>query len=133
MAQRIVVAYYSDLSGVEIANNDAGTQFSLDGADYEIDLTSGEQSALREGLAPFVSAARAVAKPGEPRRPVPQPSAADVDRPNKVLREWAEENGFDVPARGRVPELVREAYGVAHSHQDVESVERLLDPGSTGA
>ena len=49
----------------------------------------------------------------------------------RTLRLWARENGFDVPARGRIPELAREAYKVANSHRDVTVINRLLAPGSS--
>lgn len=130
MAQRTVIAYYSDLSGAEIDEQCVGVRFELDGSAYEIDLAEDEQDALRAALAPFVAAARpARTEPkGQPRASV---TAHDRDDPSPgAMREWARENGFDVPARGRVPELVREAYKAANSHRDVATIKRLLTPVS---
>ena len=87
MAQRTVIAYYSDLSGFEIDEQCVGVRFELDGTAYEIDLAEDEQDALRAALAPFVAAAR-------PARPVPtgQPRASvkphDPDDPSpRAMRE----------------------------------------------
>lgn len=130
MSRRTVIAYYSDLSGAEIDEQGVGVRFELDGTSYEIDLAEDEQDALRAALAPFVAAARpARTDPqGQPRASV---TARGRDDPTpSAMREWARENGFDVPARGRVPELVREAYKAANSHRDVATIKRLLTPVS---
>ena len=114
MAQRTVTSYFSVLSGIEISGREAGIRFGLDGADYEIDLSSEEQQGLRDALAPFVSAARPVDAARKTRRQLDPTSIPDLGPSAKELRAWATENGFDVPTRGRVPEVVREAYRAAH-------------------
>lgn len=129
MASRRTVTYYSDLSGVEIVNEDATVWFSLDGTDYEIDLTSVEQAVLREALAPFIAAAGVITQPNEGQPVAVRDTSSGVPPPG-VLRAWALENGFDVPARGRLPDAVREAYVAASSHQEMASIKRLLDPVS---
>lgn len=58
MARRTVVAFYLDLSGVEIGQEGVGVQFALDGDSFEIDLSAAEHEALREALAPFIAGAR---------------------------------------------------------------------------
>lgn len=101
MAQKVNIIMESDLSGKPDAET---VQFGLDGQEYEIDLTPDEQGKLRDALAKFVGAGRTVSKRGR-RKSAPQsgPSA-------KVIREWAQENGYEVPDRGRIPAEVREAY-----------------------
>ena len=128
MAQRTVIVYYSDLSGAEIDERGVGVRFELDGTAYEIDLAANEHDALRAALAPFVSASRPART--EPTHQPRASSAADrrVEPSASALRQWARENGFDVPTRGRVPELVREAYKAANSHREVASIKRLLTP-----
>lgn len=114
MARRTVVTYYSDLTGVEIDQSSVGVQFSLDGDSFEIDLAPEEHEELRRALAPFVVAAQASRSvPSERRSATSQPSFRTEPDP-RALRLWAHENGFEVPARGRIPELVREAYKVAN-------------------
>lgn len=111
MAKRTITKVYSDLSGKEIEDGDGGTiRFGVDGASYEVDLTADEQTALREALAEYLAVARKVARsvPGASR---PTPSGAATP---KEIRAWAQENGHDVPLRGRIPAPVLEAYSAAH-------------------
>lgn len=121
MATRQVVTFISDLSGKLADPGTAKVRFALDGADYEIDLTAGEQIEFREILKPFVDAARR-------RRPAGQTVAAETTVSNQEIRAWAAENGFEVPQRGRIPAPVRDAFGAAHSQMAVARIERLLQP-----
>lgn len=106
MAQRVQIILEDDFDGGEA---DETVAFGLDGSDYEIDLSSANASKLRDALAPWVAAAR---KTGgrRVRRSVRQaagPGSAEI-------RAWAQENGYQVSSRGRVPAEVREAYAKAH-------------------
>ena len=111
MAQRVHVVLVDDLDGGDAAET---VSFGLDGVDYEIDLSDKHAGELREALALYVGHAR---RTGGRRRTAAKaaagaggkggPSAAEI-------RDWARENGWDVPARGRVSAEVREAYAAAH-------------------
>ena len=57
MAQKIVVTRVDDVDGEPA---DETVRFSLDGVDYEIDLSADNASDLRNGLAGYVSAGRRV-------------------------------------------------------------------------
>lgn len=108
MAQRVNIVNVSDLSGNE-GDDVATVEFGLDGVSYEIDLTEKEQEKFRDVLSKYVGAGRAVK--GARKRG----AAAKSSGPSpKVIREWAQANGYDVPARGRIPEDVREAYKAAN-------------------
>lgn len=108
MAQKQLVTYESDLSGKEIADNDAPTvQFGIDGNNYEIDLTDAEQTKLRETLARYVAAGKRVTNRRTTTRTRVASDASDV-------RAWAKANGRDVPERGRIPGSVREAFEAAN-------------------
>ncbi|UNZ22193.1 Lsr2 family protein [Streptomyces sp. 891-h] len=48
----------------------------------------------------------------EPKPQKPEKPAAKVDA--KAVRAWAAEQGLEVPARGKLPDSVVEAYQVAH-------------------
>ena len=110
MAQRVHVVLVDDVDGSDATETVA---FGLDGSTYEIDLNEKNAAALREALAPYVGHARrsgGTRKAGGRRAAAPAasgPTAAEV-------REWARENGWDVPARGRVSAEVRSAYDAAH-------------------
>lgn len=107
MAQRTVVTFVSDLSGKPIEEDGATVRFALDGTSYEVDLTSKEQKALREALAPYVGVARKIGATQAQRR---KGSSTASEATPKEIRAWAVENGYEVPARGRIPALVAEAY-----------------------
>ena len=103
MAQKIQTVFVDDLDGTEAEGT---VRFGLDGAEYEIDLNAAHAQALREVLAPYVSAARRAG--GGNRRPARAARRAPASGLNTTeVREWAKAQGIDVKDRGRVPaELV---------------------------
>ncbi|CAL9459999.1 Nucleoid-associated protein Lsr2 [Streptomyces sp. enrichment culture] len=105
MAQRVVVTLSDDIDGGEASETVA---FGLDGKTYEIDLSEENAEKLRTALAPYVTAGRKRAKSG---RTFTHTSVAPDPR---AVRAWAESNGFDVPARGRIPRKVYDAFNEAH-------------------
>jgi len=115
MARRIVHQLVDDIDGTVLEIGDGETVlFSLDGIAYEIDLSASNATALRDALAPYVSAGRrvgggrsAASSDGRRRRRTGQTDYGPV-------REWAKANGFTVSERGRVPANVIEAYEAAH-------------------
>ena len=107
MAQRVNVVLVDDLDGSEAVET---VKFGLDGADYEIDLSSDNATKLREALALYVGHGR---RTGGRRRSGAQSGSAlrDAGGPTAAeIRAWARENGWDVPERGRVSTEVREAF-----------------------
>ena len=114
MARKIVHQLVDDLDGtvLEIGEGETLT-FSLDGTAYEIDLTDANAAALRDSLAPCVSAGRRISASqggstaGRKRRRSGQQDYSAV-------RAWAKENGYSVSERGRVPASVLEAYNAAN-------------------
>ncbi|WP_344064647.1 Lsr2 family protein [Microbacterium pumilum] len=117
MARRIVHQLVDDLDGtiLEIGAGET-VLFSIDGVAYEIDLTDDHARALREALAPYVSAGRSISSrgsngsgggsSGRRRRTGQQDYSA--------IRAWAKSTGYEVSERGRVPASVLEAYEAAH-------------------
>jgi hypothetical protein len=111
MAQRVNVILVDDLDGSDAVET---VSFGLDGVDYEIDLSEAHASDLREALALYVGHARRSAgrRRGSVRRT--RAGSAQGGASAAEIREWARENGWDVPERGRVSAEVREAYTAAH-------------------
>ncbi|MBF5081823.1 Lsr2 family protein [Quadrisphaera sp. INWT6] len=101
MAQKLQVVLVDDVDG---GAADQTVQFSLDGVDYEIDLSDARAAQLRGDLAPWVGRARR-------RQPAPRGSAGGVDQ--AAVRAWARRNGHTVNERGRVPAAVVGAYRAA--------------------
>jgi hypothetical protein len=116
MAQQVLVQLVDDLDGT--TSSDVSTVlFSLDGVTYEIDLSEANAERLRGGLAEYVEAARRVGgriKRGS--RPGQNGSGAANDA--GLVRKWANENGFGLSGRGRIPSHVVEAYRAAKAESE---------------
>ena len=113
MAQQTTVRFIDDLDGSDAS----GTfDFSLDGRQYQVDLSDENAAKLRDALAPFIDVARKTG--GRGRRS--QRYTAMTDTPvrssreeTRAIREWAREHGHEVSDRGRIPKSVLEAYKAA--------------------
>lgn len=109
MAQKVMITLIDDTDG---STADETVSFSLDGVNYEIDLTTENAAKLRETLAPWVGHARraggrkATARRGRGTRS----GSGDAAK----IREWARANGYTVSDRGRIPAEVTEAYAQAN-------------------
>jgi hypothetical protein len=113
VAKHTTVTLVDDLDGGEA---DEQVQFAVDGKSYEIDLSSKNAEKLREGLAPYVSAARrAGGRSAAPSSSGSSNSSSASDRAmNRAVREWAVAQGMKISERGRIPSNVLEAYRNAH-------------------
>jgi hypothetical protein len=109
MAQRVNVVLVDDLDG---SDADETVIFALDGTEYEIDLSSANAAKLRDALAVWVGHGRRVG--GRRRRGSTGRAGSKSAATPAEIREWARNNGWDVPDRGRVASEVREAYEAAH-------------------
>ena len=119
MAKKTLVI--DDISGETGART---RRFSLDGSDYEIDLTDASFADLRSALKPFIKAGRAVGggaattrrrastagKATKRRR-----SSAKAPTEAAIIRAWARANGMAVTERGRVAPELRSAWEAAGS------------------
>ncbi|MFE5564843.1 Lsr2 family protein [Amycolatopsis japonica] len=113
MAQQVLVSLVDDIDGGEATQT---VPFVLDGVSYEIDLSDDNAQNLRDELEAYIAAARRVGgrklTPVVRRAPV---GATHADRERaRAVRAWAQENGFEVSSRGRIPEEVTTAYTAAH-------------------
>lgn len=102
MAQKIVIELIDDLDG------SAATQtltFSLDGVDYEIDLSEENAGELRSSLEKFTGTARRI---GGRKRSVAEVRSTGPS--SKDIRAWALAEGLEVNARGRLNAAVVEQF-----------------------
>jgi len=113
MAQRVNVILVDDLDDSQA---DETVTFGLDGVSYEIDLSDVHAKELRDAMDPFVGSARRVGGRKITRAGGSKLSAVPDDGAPKAsdIREWGLAAGYDLPARGRIPADVREAYLAAH-------------------
>ena len=105
-----MTVYTDDLTGME--SEEVSThRFSLNGVEYEIDLTPESYDKLDAALRVFIEKGRKIGRSkqsGRTRKDLPVgPSAEEI-------RAWARANGQEVNQRGRVPREVREAFEAAH-------------------
>jgi len=111
MAQKVQVILVDDLDGGEAEET---VSFSLDSVAYEIDLSAAHAAQLREAFAPYLEVARRAGRVTAGRgvrrgaRPaVGGPSATEI-------RDWARANGYEVNERGRISQVIRDAFDAAH-------------------
>src|SRR4051794_13538528 len=99
MAQRVVTELTDDTNGKPA---DETVTFSLDGREYEIDLTSKNAAALRKAFDVYVTSGRRTG--GRPPRSAAAgaSSRSNSDLDTKSVREWANKNGHKVSERGRI-------------------------------
>jgi len=106
MAQRVQIILEDDYDG---GVADETVSFALDGAEYELDLSSENAAKLRDELAVWIGHAR---KTGGRRKRATAKS--DDSSSTSEIRAWALANGHDVSSRGRVSAEVREAFEKAN-------------------
>jgi hypothetical protein len=114
MAKRTITMLTDDLDGTQIKDGSGETvHFSLQGTDYEIDLTDQNAAALRDVLAPYV--ASATRKSGRAARGRGRSRASQDGRPDAgAVRAWAQANDIQVSERGRIPADVYSKYEAAN-------------------
>jgi hypothetical protein len=103
MAQKVQVILIDDVDG---STADETVTFSLDGTNYEIDLTSRRADELRDALAPWIARARRT----NARKSRGSRSGGEV----AAIRAWAKAHGHPVNERGRISAEVRAAYEAAN-------------------
>lgn len=113
MAQKVQVILVDDVDGGEA---DETVTFSLDGVNYEIDLSEGNAESLRDSLGEWIGHARRVGgRAGSRSRSGGRgKSAASSKADLSLVRSWARDNGYQVSDRGRVSSEVLAAYEAAH-------------------
>lgn len=105
MARELITRLVDDLDG-GVAHETV--RFGLDGRLYEIDLSSKNAKKLRGELASFIEYGnRVTGRPGPARRGRGSATAKDD---NRIIREWAQANGYEVSARGRIRQDIVDAF-----------------------
>ena len=107
----------NDLDGSEGAET---ITYSVDGQEYEIDLSEKNAARFRSALQEFIDASRTVERPPvmtlAPVRSSRRQSSGGSGRDDiSQIRAWAEANGYEVSARGRIKKEVIDAYDQGHS------------------
>ena len=114
MARREILT--DDIDGSEGAQT---ISYTVDGQEYEIDLSEENVQRFHAAVEPFVSKSRQVERQAAParrgrgdgRRRSGSSGRDDIPQ----IRAWAESQGMDVSGRGRIKKEVIDAYDAAHS------------------
>ena len=109
MAKQIIHKLVDDLDG---GDADETVKFSLDGVQYEIDLSSKNAAKLRDLFAPYVAAGTKVGRGGVVvggRAARGRGATADREQ-NKAIRAWAKKEGKEISDRGRIPQEIVDEY-----------------------
>lgn len=124
VAKNLIVELTDDIDGSVIADGTGESiEFSVDGVDYAIDLKDKNAEKFRKALGYYIdhaakvggrkrgghtSAVRAAAEAASTK------SAKRDPEQTRAIREWANSNGYEVSARGRIPAAAVEAFDAAH-------------------
>ena len=109
VAQKTIVKMYDDLDGSEIDAEGKSVSFSFDGTSYEIDLSGKNVEKMRADLQVYIDKARKVS-----RRSSGGGKSEPAPLDTRAVRAWAEEQGLEVSARGRLSSELIEQYRAAH-------------------
>ena len=122
MAVRMLSVIVDDYDGTELKPGHGKTiSFSLEGTAYEIDLSDKNAKKFTRELEPWIAKAhRPTGTPSEPRgrsRAHARARSAierETKSHNRAVREWAQQNGLPVSARGRIANTILESYAARH-------------------
>ena len=95
-------------------------RYSVDGKDYEIDLSEENAKRFRDTLKEFIDVSREVEQqpvltfaPARSSRRQSSRGSSREDIPE--IREWAKAHGHEVSPRGRIKKEIIEAYDAVHT------------------
>ena len=108
MAQKTVVTFEDDLDG---SAAEGTVTFSVNGVQYEIDLSQKNADKLARVFEPYVTSGRKVSTRTSARAPR---GAGPRKQDQSAVREWARAEGIKVSDRGRIPADVLARYQAAH-------------------
>ncbi len=109
MARKVYVQLIDDLTGEDAEET---VRFSVDGADYEIDLTTVNAAELRAVLTKYTAKGRRFRGSSAGRAGTGAPLGREESR---RVRDWANANGYSPSPRGRIRQDIQEAYTAAHA------------------
>ena len=99
MATKVLTTLQDDIDGSDASET---VRFALDGVEWEIDLSDRNANRLRNSLSVFIANGRRGRKP-----------ASSTQTDSQAVRKWAQANGIEVSARGRIPTQIVERYRAA--------------------
>jgi hypothetical protein len=116
VAKRTIHVLVDDLDGGDAEET---VKFSIDGIQYEIDLSKKNANKMRDAIAPYVSAGTKVGRGGvlAGGRSASRIRGGGGDRDqNRAIREWAQSKGIKVSDRGRIKQEIVDRYNAEAGH-----------------
>lgn len=112
MGRREFIQYYDDIDQTPLSHDDLTViRFSVNGADYILELSPSNAQKFHEAIEPYTSVARKD-HAARGRRRIGGTFRNRV--PAKIVREWAQEQGIPVAPRGKVNQTLFDRYYEAH-------------------
>jgi len=109
MAKRTIVELVDDIDETIISDGTGQTvSFGLHGTTYEIDLTHDHAAELEAALSLYIAKARRTSGPTRKKPPAPRSKEQ-----TQAIRAWAQENGYQLSDRGRIPADIEASF---HEH-----------------
>ncbi|MEJ5928810.1 Lsr2 family protein [Corynebacterium sp. H128] len=106
MARREVIQFFDDLDNSPLTKDEVNViKFSVNGNSYIMDLSEQNAKTFHAALAPFIEVARKDTNTARKTANNPDP---------KAVREWAQSQGIEVAARGKLANDIIEKYLAAH-------------------
>ena|SRR5579862_9361397 len=112
MAQKVEVVLTCDLDEQSTPAVET-VQFSYGGQAYEFELCADHLKEFTELMQRYATAARPAGRQGAARARAARANRRASGPELAALRAWAQENGYAVNERGRIPLHVRQAYEAA--------------------
>ncbi|HEX4431566.1 MAG TPA: Lsr2 family protein [Frankiaceae bacterium] len=104
MARKEVVELMDDLDQGPASQT---IHFSVEGVEYEIDLSEKNAKKFTAVLQPYVDSGRRV---GGRKRGGPRHAGSGTGIDPKAVRQWANEQGIEISSRGRIPGEIVDRY-----------------------
>ena len=112
MARKTVIETFDDIDGTAVDTAGETISFAVDGVEYIIDLNKKNAREFRKKLDVYLEHATRV---GGRKRAAAAARPAEANAPSpKQIRQWAIGAGYEVPARGRLPQSLVDEYTAAH-------------------
>lgn len=109
MARKNITRYYDDLDGQPLdADQVVEVRFGYKGRNYVLDVSQNNAEDIDEVLSGYASKATVESAAEASKRRSEAQSSARAR--NRVIRQWARDNGFDVAVRGAVPKDIIELF-----------------------
>lgn len=111
MAKKEIVQVIDDIDG-KVLDEYETVRWGLDGKAYEFDTSSKHASQFRDALTKYLDVSRQTSARGVKR--AASASTSRSKEQTKAIRDWANQSGYEVSDRGRIPLSVIEAFEAAH-------------------